>query len=89
MICKKEYSYEEKIQVENEGDYAKEVGCRVLFVNYRLAPKHSHPVKFIFQMLPYPFLDARNNSESCKKVYGHADVEFYTFKSDCTNDKSR
>ena len=40
MICKKEYSYEEKIQVENEGDYAKEVGCRVLFVNYRLAPKH-------------------------------------------------
>lgn len=99
--------------------YAKEVGCKVLFVNYRLAPKHphpvffedcyaafcwaydnaetlgidktrmgiggdsagstlavgvcmmardrKHPVKFIFQMLPYPFLDARNNSESCKK----------------------
>ena len=99
--------------------YAKEVGCKVLFVNYRLAPKHphpiffedcyaafcwaydnakelgidrsrigiggdsagstlsvgvclmardrNHPVKFRFQMLPYPFLDARNNSESCKK----------------------
>lgn len=99
--------------------YAKEVGCRVAFVNYRLAPKHphpvffedcyaalchiydnaealgidtdrigiggdsagstlsvgvcmmardrKHPVKFRFQMLPYPFLDARNNSESCKK----------------------
>ena len=99
--------------------YAKESGCKVLFVNYRLAPKHphpvffedcytafcwaydnaevlgidntrmgiggdsagatlavgvcmmakdrNHPVKFAFQMLPYPFLDARNNSESCKK----------------------
>ncbi len=99
--------------------YAKEVGCKVLFVNYRLAPKHphpvffedcyaafcwaydnaetlgidntrmgiggdsagstlavgvcmmvrdrKHPVKILFQMLPYPFLDARNNSESCKK----------------------
>ncbi len=99
--------------------YAKEVGCKVLFVNYRLAPKHphpvffedcyaafcwaynnsdalgidntrmgiggdsagsalsvgvcmmardrKHPVKFLFQMLPYPFLDARNNSDSCKK----------------------
>ncbi len=99
--------------------YAKEVGCKVLFVNYRLAPKHphpvffedcyavfcwaydnaevigidntrigiggdsagstlavgvcmmargrNHPVKFLFQMLPYPFLDARSDSESCKK----------------------
>lgn len=98
--------------------YAKEVGCRVLFVNYRLAPEHphpvffedcyaavcwaydhaaeleidparigiggdsagatlavgvclmarerSHPVKFAFQMLPYPYLDARNESESCR-----------------------
>ena len=104
---------------KNAMRYAKEVGCKVLFVNYRLAPKHSHPVffedcysamcwaysnadtlgidtsrigiggdsagatlavgvcmmakdrqhpiKFAFQMLPYPFLDARNNSESCKK----------------------
>ena len=26
--------------------YAKEVGCKVLFVNYRLAPKHPHPVFF-------------------------------------------
>jgi len=24
-------------------------------------------VNFLFQMLPYPFLDARNDSESCKK----------------------
>lgn len=99
--------------------YAKEVGCKVLFVNYRLAPKYQHPVffedcyfatcwlydnaptlgvdktrigiggdsagstlsvgvcmmahdrqhpiKFCFQMLPYPFLDARNNSDACKK----------------------
>jgi len=99
--------------------YAKEVGCRVVFVNYRLAPQNSHPiffedcyaamcwaydnagsfgidisrigiggdsagstlavgvcmmardrkhpVRFAFQMLPYPYLDARNNSESCKK----------------------
>lgn len=99
--------------------YAKEVGCKVLFVNYRLAPKHkhpiffedcysafcwaydnsealgidntyigiggdsagstlavgvcmmakdrNHPVKFRFQMLPYPYLDARNNSDSCRK----------------------
>ena len=104
---------------KNAMRYAKEVGCKVLFVNYRLAPKHPHPVfyedcyaamcwaydnadtlgldttrigiggdsagsaiavgvcmmardrqhpiKFAFQMLPYPFLDARNNSESCKK----------------------
>ena len=99
--------------------YAREAGCKVVFVNYRLAPKHphpvffedcyaafcwaydnaetlgidirrigiggdsagstlavgvcmmardrKHPVKFSFQMLPYPFLDARNNSESCRK----------------------
>lgn len=99
--------------------YAKEAGCKVIFVNYRLAPKHphpiffedcyaalcwaydnsdilgidkkrigiggdsagsalsvgvcmmakdrNHPVKLLFQMLPYPFLDARNNSDSCKK----------------------
>lgn len=99
--------------------YAKRCACKVVFVSYRLAPKHPHPVffedcyaacsfvyenadmlgidrerigiggdsagstlsvgvclmardrsypmKFIFQMLPYPFLDARNNSESCKK----------------------
>ena len=26
--------------------YAKESGCKVLFVNYRLAPKHPHPVFF-------------------------------------------
>ena len=99
--------------------YAKEVGCRVVFPLYRLAPQHpfptffedcysafawtydhagelgididhigiggdsagstlavgvclmarerNHPVKFRFQMLPYPFLDARNESESCKR----------------------
>jgi len=99
--------------------YAKDVGCRVVFPLYRLAPQHpfpaffedcyaafswaydrakelgidvdhmgiggdsagstlavgvclmarqrSHPVKFRFQMLPYPFLDARNESESCKR----------------------
>ncbi len=104
---------------KNAMRYAKEVGCKVLFVNYRLAPQHPHPVffedcyaamcwiydnaetygidqnligiggdsagstlavgvcmmardrmhpvKFVFQMLPYPFLDARNNSESCKR----------------------
>ena len=99
--------------------YAKEVGCKVIFVNYRYVPGHLHPVFFedcyaamcwtydhaealgidtsrigiggdsagstlavgvcmmardrqhpirlAFQMLPYPYLDARNNSESCKK----------------------
>jgi len=99
--------------------YAKEVGCKVVFPLYRLAPEHphpvffedcyaafcwaydnaeelgidtqhigiggdsagsmlavgvcmmakgrNHPVIFRFQMLPYPYLDARNNSESCKK----------------------
>lgn len=104
---------------KNAMRYAKEVGCKVFFVNYRLAPKHPHPVffedcyaamcwayknalklgidtsligiggdsagstlavgvcmmakdrhhpvKFAFQMLPYPFLDARNNSDSAKK----------------------
>jgi len=104
---------------KNAMRYAKEVGCKVVFVNYRLAPEHphpvffedcyaamclaydnaealgidtsrigiggdsagstlavgvcmmardrQHPVKFAFQMLPYPYLDARNNSESCKK----------------------
>lgn len=104
---------------KNAMRYAKEVGCNVLFVNYRLAPENPHPVffedayaamcwiydnadrfgidrnrigiggdsagstlsvgvcmmarerkhpiRFAFQMLPYPFLDMRNNSESCQK----------------------
>ena len=104
---------------KNAMRYAKEAACKVLFVNYRLAPENPHPVffedcfaaacwvyenadalgidvsrigiggdsagstlavgvcmmakdrnrtvKFIFQMLPYPYLDARNTSESCKK----------------------
>lgn len=99
--------------------YAKEVGCRVVFPLYRLAPQHpfptffedcysafawtfdhagelgididhigiggdsagstlavgvclmarqrNHPVTFRFQMLPYPFLDARNESPSAKQ----------------------
>ena len=99
--------------------YAKEVGCKVVFPLYRLAPQHpfpaffedcyaafvwtcdhagelgididhigiggdsagstltvgvclmarerSHPVKLRFQMLPYPFLDARNESQSAKR----------------------
>ena len=99
--------------------YAKEVGCKVVFPLYRLAPRHpfptffedcyaafcwaydraetlgidvtrmgiggdsagstlsvgvclmarerNHPVKFRFQMLPYPYLDARNESESAKR----------------------
>lgn len=104
---------------QNAVRYATEIGCRVLFVQYRLAPDHPHPVffedcyaamawayenadvlgidrgrigiggdsagstlavgvclmtkdrrhpiKFAFQMLPYPFLDARNSSESCRR----------------------
>jgi len=104
---------------KNAMRYAKDADCKVLFVNYRLAPKNphpvffedcyaamchaydasdklcidtsrmgiggdsagstlavgvcmmvrdrKHPVKFKFQMLPYPYLDARNNSGSCKK----------------------
>ena len=32
-----------------------------------MAHERRHPVRFVFQMLPYPYLDARNNSESCKK----------------------
>ena len=32
-----------------------------------MARDRKHPVRFVFQMLPYPFLDMRNNSESCKK----------------------
>lgn len=96
--------------------YAKEGKCKVFFVNYRLAPKHphpvffedcyaaacwayghagelgidpsrmgiggdsagaalsvgvirmaqerSHPLAFLFQMLPYPYLDARGDSRS-------------------------
>ena len=99
--------------------YAKEVGCKVVFPLYRLAPQHpfpaffedcyaafawaydhaeelgidvdrigiggdsagstlavgvclmarqrNHPVKFRFQMLPYPFLDARNESQSARR----------------------
>lgn len=104
---------------KNAMRYAKEIGCKVIFVNYRLAPGHqhpiffedcyaamcwtydnaktlgidisrigiggdsagatlsvgvcmmakdrNHPIRFAFQMLPYPYLDARNTSESCKR----------------------
>lgn len=103
----------------NAARYAREVGCKVIFPQYRLAPQNlhpvffedcyaalcwaydngdalgidttrigiggdsagstlavgvcmmarerRHPVRFRFQMLPYPYLDARNNSESCRK----------------------
>jgi len=103
---------------KNAMRYAAGVGCKVVFVHYRLAPAHahpvffedcyaamcwtyanaetlgidparigiggdsagstlavgvcmmarerSHPVRFVFQMLPFPYLDARNNSESCR-----------------------
>lgn len=113
VLAAADYHYKNAVR------YAKEVGCRVVFVNYRLAPKHphstffedcystmcwvyenaqtlgidrvrmgiggdsagatlavgvcmmardrSHPVRFLFQMLPYPFLDARNNSQACKR----------------------
>jgi len=33
----------------------------------RMAQERRHPVRFAFQMLPYPYLDARNNSASCKQ----------------------
>lgn len=104
---------------QNAMRYAKEAGCRVLFVQYRLAPDHPfptffedvyaaftwacahaeqlgidtariavggdsagadlavglclmlrerlHPVRPICQLLAYPYLDARGNSESCRK----------------------
>lgn len=104
---------------KNAMRYAREALCKVLFVNYRLAPHYKHPVFFedcyaaatdlyeracelgidrgrigiggdsagsalaagtammlrdrahpmtlIFQMLPYPYLDARNDSESCRR----------------------
>ncbi len=104
---------------KNAMRYAKDLRCKVLFVNYRLAPQNphpvffedcysamcwaynnadvlgvdnlkigiggdsagsalavgvcmmamdrNHPIRFAFQMLPYPYLDARNNSESCRK----------------------
>ena len=104
---------------KNAMRYSREAHCRMLFVNYRLAPRHphptffedcyaamcfafdnaeglridrsrigiggdsagsalsvgvclmardrSHPIRFVCQMLPYPFLDARNNSESARK----------------------
>lgn len=29
--------------------------------------ERKHPVRFAFQMLPYPYTDARNGSESCRK----------------------
>jgi len=103
----------------NAMTYAKEVGCKVIFPLYRLAPKHphpvffedcyaslcwaydraeqlnmdpgrmgvggdsaggtlaaavcrmaqerNHPVRLRCQMLPYPFLDARNCSDSCRR----------------------
>lgn len=108
-----------KYHYTNAMHYAKEVGCRVWFINYRLAPKHphptffedsyaavcylyehaealgvdisklaiggdsagatlsvgvcmmakerAHPIRFVFQMLPYPFLDMRGESASNKK----------------------
>ena len=104
---------------KNAMHYAKEVGCKVWFINYRLAPKYTspvffedcyaascylydhaaafgidvnkigiggdsagatlsvgvcmmarareHPIRFVFQMLPYPFLDMRGESASNKK----------------------
>ena len=104
---------------KNAMRYAKEAHCKVMFVNYRLAPANphpvffedcyaamcrvydraeefgidtdrigiggdsagaalavgvcmmardrGHPVRFAFQMLPYPYLDARNSSASCQR----------------------
>lgn len=108
-----------KYHYKNAMRYAKETGCTVWFINYRLAPKYphptyfedccaavcylykqantfgidkekiaiggdsagatlsvavcsmvkeqNHPIRFVFQLLPYPFLDMRGESESNKK----------------------
>ena len=104
---------------KNAMNYAKQTGCKVWFINYRLAPRHphpvffedcyyatdflykkadefgidteklgiggdsagatlsvgvcrmanerNHPIKFLFQLLVYPFLDMRGVSDSNKK----------------------
>ncbi len=104
---------------KNAMNYAKGAGCKVWFVNYRLAPQHPHPtffedcyaatcylydnadtfgvdrakiaiggdsagstlsvgvcmmakerrhpIRFVFQMLIYPFLDMRGNSDANRK----------------------
>ena len=108
-----------KYHYKNAMRYAKETGCTVWFINYRLAPKYphptyfedcyaavcylyeqantfgidkekiaiggdsagatlsvavcsmvkeqNHPIRFVFQLLPYPFLDMRGESASNKK----------------------
>lgn len=104
---------------KNAVRYARDAGCAVAFAQYRLAPKHPHPIFFedcysavawvfekadslgvdryriglggdsaggtlavgvsmmlrdrahrmkpLFLMLPYPYLDARNNSDSARR----------------------
>ena len=42
-------------------------GATVAVASLMMARDRRHPVKPLFQMLPYPFLDGRNQSESCKR----------------------
>ncbi len=63
------YKNSEKLKIDKEkiaigGDSA---GSTLAVGICMMARDRNHPVKFLFQMLPYPFLDARNNSESCRK----------------------
>ena len=65
------------IDVEHIGIGGDSAGSTLAVGVCLMARERNHPVKFRFQMLPYPFLDARNTSESCKRF---TDTPMWNFR---------
>ena len=64
-VCQNAHSL--GIDAQKIGVGGDSAGATLAAAACQMALERSHPVKPKFQMLIYPFLDARNNSESCRR----------------------
>ena len=62
-----EHSEELGIDINHIGIGGDSAGSTLAVGVCLMARERNHPVKFRFQILPYPYLDARNESDSCKR----------------------
>jgi len=62
-----DHAKELRIDTERMGVGGDSAGSTLAVGVCLMAQERKHPVRLCFQMLPYPFLDARNQSDSCKR----------------------